>query len=367
MRDSAYSPLKVIHHRDKLFDLKRGIQPNPAHVQLIISDLCNQDCSFCAYRMSGYASAQTFATNTKLAKIGTNNPVRQIPYNKITEILNDCAVMGVGAIQLTGGGEPTVHPRFYQIVQAVLSRNMQLGLVTNGVLLHEASRKILQEAAWIRVSIDAGTPETYSSIRRISKEMYEKVWDNIWDMVKLKKAINSEVSIGLGFVVTKENWHEIMPFAAKAKKVGVDNIRFSAVFQNDEDAYFISFFEDAAQLCRDAELLADGGFAVFNNFGERVDDLRQHSPDYSFCGYENFTTYIGGDQNVYRCCGYSYNERGLIGSLKNQTFKKLWESEEKKEKFRSFDARGCERCQFNSKNRTILYAMEDEPQDVYFV
>jgi sulfatase maturation enzyme AslB (radical SAM superfamily) len=81
----------------------------------------------------------------------------------------------------------------------------------------------------------------------------------------------------------------------------------------------------------------------------------------------NFSTYIGGDLNVYRCCTTAYNERGVIGSLKNQTFRQLWESQEKREDFDNFDARGCERCMFNNENRVISYLLEPDPLHVNFV
>ena len=57
---TAYSSGKVFHHRDKIDQLKAGEQTVPLQVHLIISDLCNQDCSFCAYRMSGYTTNELF-------------------------------------------------------------------------------------------------------------------------------------------------------------------------------------------------------------------------------------------------------------------------------------------------------------------
>jgi len=77
------------------------------------------------------------------------------------------------------------------------------------------------------------------------------------------------------------------------------------------------------------------------------------SPDYSFCPYMNMTTYIGGDQNVYTCCVNAYNERGLVGSIKDQSFMDLWNGQTKKQFFGQFDAKNCLRCMFNEKNRFI--------------
>ena len=364
---SAYSDLKIVHHEDKLSALRWGEQIIPAQVQLIISDLCNQDCGFCAYRWSGYASNQLFTQGAELAVFGHDNPKRWIPYEKVVEILEDCSDMGVRAIQITGGGEPTVHPQYKKIFKDVLERRLDLALVTNGARLDDESLDILTQATWIRVSVDCGTAETYAQIRRVSPTGWTKVWENIRKLVTKKEQTGSDLVIGIGFVVTADNYKEIVQGTKIARDAGVDNIRLSAVFQPDDENYFKDFYEEAASNCRAAETLATKSFQIVNNFGDRVSDLKQHSPDYSFCGYQQFVTYIGGDLNVYRCCVLAYNERGIIGSIKNQSFKELWKSEQKRIDFENFDARQCNRCMFNSKNKVILYALDPKPLHVNFV
>ncbi len=368
MEGNPYSPLKVFHHRERIDQLREGDQPAPAQVQLIISDLCNQSCHFCAYRMEGYSSNQLFTVDAELASFGSNNPKRQLEYAKIVEILDDCEEMGVGAIQLTGGGEPTVHPNHLQVFKDVLSRDMELALVTNGILMGEAAQEILVNAAWVRVSIDAGTPASYASIRSVNPKMWAKAWSNIASLASKRNQARTDMILGVGYVMTKDNWRDVLLGVGLAKKAGADNIRISAVFQPDDEHYFAEFYETAADLCKQAvRMYQDKSFKVFNNFGDRVADLVQHSPDYEFCGYQHFTTYIGGDLNVYRCCVLAYNERGIIGNLKFQTFAELWASQSKEDDFDNFDARGCDRCPFNEKNRTILYAIESSPMHANFV
>lgn len=364
MAGSPYSPLKILHHHDRLEQLRKGEQIVPAQVQLIISDLCNQDCAFCAYRTSGYSSNQLFMLDAKPASFGHNNPVRMIPYAKIVEILNDCRDMGVGAIQLTGGGEPSVHPGFTQILEDIHDRGLDLALVSNGVRLSASNIEHLARAKWVRISVDAGTPETYCSVRRVSPVHWKQATDNIR---KLAEAKQPGMLLGVGFVVTKDNYLEIVKGTELAKELGADNIRISAVFQNEDSEYFDGAYSDILSQIAEARALADDKFTVFDNFGERYSDLRQKAPDYGFCGFQQFTTYIGGDMNVYRCCVTSYNEQGLIGSLKEQSFRQLWESEAKKQNFASFDARSCQRCMFNNKNRVILYAIDPDPQHVNYV
>jgi Fe-coproporphyrin III synthase len=102
-----YSQLKPAWHPQALEVLRQGGTPRPIHVQLILSDLCNQDCHFCAYRMSAGLSNELFGTAE------THNPNRKIPTPKALEIVEDCAELGVKAIQFTGGG---ANPRFTRII-----------------------------------------------------------------------------------------------------------------------------------------------------------------------------------------------------------------------------------------------------------
>ena len=357
-KNSAYSPLKIFHHREALDAMAAREYTPPIHVQLVLSDLCNQDCGFCAYRMSGYTSNELFG---RPDKNGRTNPNRMIEYGKAVEIIADCHRLGTKAIQFTGGGEPTVHPNHEMLFQECMDRDMDLALVTNGVKLHGSLLRTLMGAAWIRVSIDAGTAETYGSIRRVNPSVFNKVWENVSNLVSMR---DNGLIIGIGFVVTKENWQEVLLCTQKAKEAGVDNIRISAIFQSEGIDYFDGWLHEAADLCHKASEESTPEFRVFNNFSSRVDDLLQESPDYEFCGLQNVQTYIGGDLNLYRCCVTSYNPRGLIGSLKNQTFYELWHS---KELNKGFDARGCPRCMYNDKNRTILYAINSEAMHRNFV
>lgn len=334
---AACFPLSVV-------DLREGRQPYPVHVQLILSDRCNHACPWCSYRQEGNASNQLFGL-VRPDGSRDNNPARMIPSAKVFEILDDCAAMGVRAIQLTGGGEPTIHPDFKAICRTVIDSGMELALVSNGSMIDEESADILRGASWVRISVDAGTPQTYKLIRRVNNQ-----WDRAWNAVRL---LAGKTYLGVGFVVMKENWQEVVAAAQLAKEAGANCFRISAAFLKEGVSYFDGFGEEAERLAAQAESLADDKFAVVNFFKNRVADLQQGPPDYSFCGYQHFTTYIGGDLNVYRCCNTAYNARGHVGSLATQRFKELWDSEAKKTAFAAFDAHGCERCQFNGHNKTI--------------
>lgn len=359
---NPYVSNKAAYHRHSLNLLRVGSQPFPVHVQIILSDLCNHSCSFCAYRWDGYTTNELFYV---LGQDGekNHNPNRMLPTAKVLEILDDCVRMGVKAIQYTGGGEPTVHPDHKHIFEETLKRGLEYSLVTNGTRWVSGIEGTLAKATWVRFSLDAGKPSTYAKIRSISPERFYDCLYHVDKLSRKKRDLGTDVYIGVGFVVTKDNWTEVVEAAQLAKQAGANSFRISAVFQPDDGAYFSEFFEQAASLCKEAESLTNDTFKVSNMFGDRLDDLNQTHPEYSTCSIQQFVTYIGGDMNVYRCCNLAYNPRGLIGSLKDQTFYDLWTGKEKQDDFGTFDATGCPRCQFNAKNRAILEMLDHPASD----
>lgn len=355
---NPYAANKAVLHADRLVALKEGRQPYPVHVHFILSDLCNQDCHFCAYRIEGYT--EHFAV---IKADGTldHNPNRMIPTAKALELVDDMATMGVKAVQFTGGGEPTVHPQCREIMSYARAKGMETALVTNGVLLKPELRDELMHSTWTRISLDCARAETYAAVRRVPASTFSRVLKNIGALIEERSAAESQLTVGVGFVVTHENWREVLEAAGIARDLGVDNLRISAAFQPENAVYFKDFHPRAAELVAQAAELSVNGFQVINNFGSRFADLEQQHPEYERCPYQHFVTYIGADQNVYRCCVTSYTDRGLIGSVKDRRLIDLWHSQEKQADFASFDARGCPRCQFNDKNREINHMIDHLP------
>lgn len=360
---NAYSDLKPAWHLDKIADLRATGHCVPAQIQLVVSDLCNEACSFCAYRMEGYSSNQHFG---EVRPDGTvnNNPNRMVPYEKCIEILDDAAALGVKAVQFTGGGEPTVHPRFLDIAAYALSKNLKCSLVTNGTLFRDGWRDVLPRFEWVRVSLDAGTSATYAAIRKVKPDMFHRALINLSDL-----ALASSVCyVGASFIVTRENWFELRSAAVAAKENDARSIRYAAIFSPEMASYYDGHrAQIEAEIASIKSELEDAYFEVIDLFTQRMGDLSQGAPDYKTCGYQHFNVYIGGDLNVYRCCNTAYNDLGRVGSLKGQRFADFWKSEQKQDAYSKFDARACEHCAFNGKNRTINYMVQANPQHVEFV
>jgi MoaA/NifB/PqqE/SkfB family radical SAM enzyme len=345
---NVYAPIKAAWHLDRIAELRAGRDIVPTHVHFVISDLCNQDCHFCSYRISNGFAAQNFAEN------GNKNPARFVPTEKAKEILDDCAALGVKAIEFTGGGEPTVHADCAEIIGHAQALGLQTGLVTNGVRL--TNEPVFRNLDWLRISLDAGTPETYETIR--SSKQWSRAVASIMTAATFEKPY-----LGIGFVVTRENWKEIAKATALARTLGADYIRLSAMFSYDHVAHYKGLLDDIAEQRAAAREYETGEFKVIDLFGERIDDLDNGKPDYQFCGEQQFVLYIGGDQKVYTCCTNAYTTHGEIGDLRQARFADWLRSHRRHD----FDARGCHHCQFNDKNRIVNFLLDPAPKHVDFV
>lgn len=331
----AYSGLKAAWHIDRIRDLRAGKRIAPVHLQLIISDFCNQNCHFCAYRMDGGFTSRHFG----------GNPTRFIPTEKAIEILNDAKEAGVQSVQFTGGGEPTVHKDHERIFQQAWDLGFKTGLVTNGTNLKA------WPFDWIRVSLDAGTEKTYAKVRE------SKLWPKVMRNLKL----GHSGLYGIGFVVTRENCTEILEAAEIAFAAGADYIRVTAMFSEQGSEHYRGKMKTIQRGIAAAKELENANFKVVDLFHHRLDDLDSGTPTVSRCGYQQFTTYIGGDQHVYRCCSTAYTPLGDVGDLSNMRFSE-WLSHDP---YTDFDPGQCRVCQFNQQNEVIEY-MVGTPMHVEF-
>lgn len=362
---NPYSTLKTAWHVDSIEALSLGEQPVPKQVHLILSDLCNQDCHFCAYRMSAGFTSENFGVKMDDGTIN-HNPNRMIPTAKAKELLADFVSMGVKAVQFTGGGEPTVHPQHIELFSYAQELGLETALVTNGSILRVGWQPIYTKMKWIRVSIDAGSPETYAKVRRVKPEMYEKALNHVADIAQAIKMADSDCVLGCGYVITPENWEEIARGVAGIAVNGAHNVRLTAMFSKDFDKPYEGIDEAIRYAIKRLKTQVNGPFQVIDLFSTRISDLNQHAPDYDTCGYQHFTTYIGADLKVYRCCTTSYTKHGEIGDLSGQSYREWFYSQQKQSAMSNFNARSCSICQFNEQNRVIDYMTAEAPLHVNF-
>ncbi len=114
-------------------------------------------------------------------------------------------------ISLQGGGEPLMHPLIFDFVRTIHDNAPQVltHISTNATLLTNAmSEKLLNSPLkQIYFSVDGTTADVYNRLRPGAK--YEKVVENIFGFLKMKKERGSSIRTGITFVRQLANEHQV--------------------------------------------------------------------------------------------------------------------------------------------------------------
>jgi MoaA/NifB/PqqE/SkfB family radical SAM enzyme len=327
--DSLYSTSKIVHHPEVLEKLRNGDTVPPIFVQWFPTNLCNQACEFCSYGHWKGNSQGPPPDQWKNHNLFDDRVY--MPQDKMYETIDCLHDMGVKAVEITGGGEPTTYPYFKQLVTGIAMAGMELALVTNGVLLTEdLARRVMRDcnASWVRVSLDAGNAAKYAATRHAPESHFTKACSAIEQLVRFKT--HPEARVGVGYVVDRHNWNTVYSGIETAFNCGADNVRLSVAFTPEGNERWnpahISEAHSQAEAAT-AKFKRDG-FSVSNLIMERWQNTICTFQNYPYCYWKEIGCIIGADGNVYSCCSLAYNKAGLVGDIRNQTFKEFWYSTE---------------------------------------
>jgi pyruvate-formate lyase-activating enzyme len=160
--------------------------------------------------------------------------------------LREMAGRGMRSVILIGGGEPTVYPRFAEMVRYLKQDlRQQVAVVSNGGRndrIFEAA-EFLGPGDWVRLSLDAGTDETF---QKMHKPRQPVTLDEICEWVPKIKDKNPAFQIGFSFIVTwkgaqrddakiVENIDELVLAAERAKRYRFDYISVKPFLLRAED------------------------------------------------------------------------------------------------------------------------------------
>ncbi len=137
------------------------------------------------------------------------------------------------------GGEPLIDRRCVEIIASMdpkLYPDLHLGLVTNGTSVTDKVETLLtnRQIAWILISIDAATSETY---RRIRGGKLNQVVEGVKRLQSIRTKQNANWNLKIGFTLMRSNMQEVFAFVDLAKDLGV-NCQFSSVFGKEHGESF---------------------------------------------------------------------------------------------------------------------------------
>jgi MoaA/NifB/PqqE/SkfB family radical SAM enzyme len=356
-RRQLYTRMKVFHFQQKLDSLSRetdAILP-PVHVRVKPTNVCNHRCSYCAYR------AESLQLGCDM------NQRDSIPRDKIHEIIDDFAEMGVGAVTFSGGGEPFCWPHLAEAANQLSRTSISFAALTNGArLTNEVAAVFAHHATWLRVSIDGWDDVSYARYRNVAEGEFTRVMNNM----KAFKQLGGACYLGVSLIVDAANAPQVYNFIARLRDIGVDSVKVSpCIISNDgaeNNVYHAPFFAEVkCQIARALDDFVDEHFEIFDAYHE-LDE--KFTKDYTWCPYLQILPVIGADLNVYSCQDKAYNlAEGLLGSIKNQRFRDFWMTD--KEKFFTINPSvHCNHhCVANGKNKMVFDYLNADPDHLAFV
>ncbi len=166
-------------------------------VNIIITHKCNLMCKHCYMN----AGNKDFEDEKEIFK-------------RFKEVINK---LNVKQIMLTGG-ECTISPIFYKILDYCKDNNIEVTLFINGLIFN---RKILEYVDNYSLSIDG--LKTYHNNLRGS----DKAYDNTINTIKLLKENNKNITVQI--TVMKDNIEEILSIIKLLYSYGVKNINLCSL------------------------------------------------------------------------------------------------------------------------------------------
>ena len=200
-------------------------------------------------------------------------------------------------------GEPLLNPDIFEQIRIAKTKINYVAITTNATLLNSenATRFIDSDIDEVRFSVDGISKEVYEHVRQSSKYTFESVMDNVKNFIELKRKRGlSKPKISINFVIMEETGDQIETARQYWINLGVDDVLFTPV---------LYWWES-----QDSE---------FNTLERSVDKQGSLSRREFPCKWLWHRLAITWDGLVVPCC-YDYNNKMVLGDLKKQSFKEIW-------------------------------------------
>lgn len=263
----------------------------PIYVEVSPIGACNHRCSFCAVDYLGY-KADRLQTNQYLLT------------------LSEMKSLGIKSVMFAGEGETLLHPDIDCMVDSTFSQGISVAITTNGTLLHKLEN--IHKCEWIKVSLNAGTKETYAKIHGTKEKDFDIVLANLADAVHRK----GNCTIGAQMVLLPENQHEVETLRQITKDLGLDYLVIKPYSQHNKSLNRMETFKP--------DNIPEG--VIF-----RSEAFNAESLNFEKChATPNIWAYIQSNGDVYSCSAYLGDEWFNLGNINKETFKNIWHGEKRR-------------------------------------
>ena len=305
---------KLVYHVHRVNEWLEGINIYPIYAEISPTGACNHRCVFCGLDFMEYKP-------------------RFLNKEVLKKRLSEMGTLGLKSIMYAGEGEPLLHKEIVDIILHTKKAGIDVALTTNGVLLNkEFVDNTLGSIEWIKISINAGTKETYSKIHGTKPNDFDRVIENMRYAVKVRREKGYKTTLGMQLLLLPENWHEAEILAQKAKDIGMDYLIIKPYSQHllgNSTKYQNVKYSDYFPLSDTLEKYNDENFSVIFRM-DSMNKWDEGKHEYEQCLALPFWSYIDAGGDVWGCSCYLNDERFYYGNINDDSFEAIWNGEQRK-------------------------------------
>ena len=291
---NSFNPWKGLLYAPQFELLAKGIVPVPIQARIDPTLRCPLDCNWC---------------NSARYRDGSKD---ELSLEHTTSTLAFLHEWGVQAVVWAGGGEPTAHPEFKEMLRYNALMHMDAAILSNGVCSEDVAAEIGQLCRWAGISVDAGSPDTYAATK--GADAFYQVLDNIRIMAKQGKGCD----VAYKFLISPDNHQDIYEACKRAKAAGASSFVARPMDTNhqgmtgEHDGFEKSSIRGINKALRQCYGLESDTFRVYTVLHKFNADLTS-THKFSQCYGAPLRVHIAPDGNVYFCDDQFYQEKYILG------------------------------------------------------
>jgi GTP 3',8-cyclase len=320
----------IVHRWSDIQKLRAGEMIYPSFVDFHSTNVCNQHCTGCAYD-------QVLETQI-------------MPEARQFQAIDTFLEVGVKAFDFAGGGEPTLAPYLAKAMRYIADRGGHFALITNGVKMSDELMDVLVEhGTYLRVSLEASSPEDYKAYKKTPDWHWTKVLENIREVIRRRNAANSQLEVSLKFLVGKplrgrKHYENMRNLVAD---LGPDRVNVKALVHEPDELTLREKVNEASM----AE------FWLADTPNKHVWIVPKYdATTHPQCWLTPVHAMLEWNGDLMLCCFWYYREEQMkIGNIWTTPFRELWMSELHKMKIAQINKADCAKvfCKFGAHTESI--------------
>jgi MoaA/NifB/PqqE/SkfB family radical SAM enzyme len=202
-------------------------------VHIDLTNRCTHSCSFCGLYGEAAIDHMKKRHNGKIPKMTTDFMRQEIDGDRALKIIHTLP-WTVKIVQFGGLGDPLIHARAVECIEAARQRGFNIECLSNMEYLTNKQIETLHQLAdhgrgvHFIANVSGGDEETYLRTRpRQKAQVYHRVVEVLKRFTELREAAKGRgVTFTLMCVVNKDNYQDLMNVAKLAIEVGARRIWF---------------------------------------------------------------------------------------------------------------------------------------------